>query len=160
MSQAIVQHLKGPYDRTLGMLEQYLEVCPDAVWTKTFAAWPVWRQWYHVFASLDFFTRQEGGADTPAPLAPEAGNLSAEYTGPALTKEQAKAYLAAAKKTGDAYFAGLTDATLTDRNEGLSARLNTELSHAVTASMLSGHASYHLGCCDAALREAGLKGVF
>ncbi len=160
MSQAIVQNLKGPFDRVFGMLGQYLEVCPDAVWDKTFGAWPVWRQWYHALAAVDFFTMQDGSSATPAPLGPDAGSLSAAYTGPALTKEQGKAFLVAAQKTADAYFAGLTDAMLVAKNQGFSARLNTELSHAVTASMLAGHAFYHLGCCDAALREAGLKGVF
>ena len=160
MSQAIVQNLKNPLDRVSGMLEQFLEVCPDNVWNKTFAAWPVWRQWYHVFGSIDFFTQQEGGPATPAPLPPDAGHLTAEYTGPALTKDQAKTFLAAAQKTADAYFAGLTDATLTAKNQGMSGRMNSDISNAETASMLAGHAFYHLGACDAALREHGMPGVF
>lgn len=160
MSQVIVQNLKNPLDRVSGMLEQFLEVCPDNVWNKTFGAWPVWRQWYHVFGSIDFFVGQDGGAATPAPLGPDAGHLSAEYTGPALTKDQAKTFMGAAQKTVDAYFAGLTDASLVEKNQGMSKRMGADITHAVTASMLAGHAFYHLGCCDAALREAGLKGVF
>ena len=160
MPKRITNHLKGPFDRVNGMLGQFLEVCPDNIWNKTFGGWPVWRQWYHALTAVGFFTVQPGDAFPAMPLAQEAGSLSADYSGPALTKEQAKNCLSAATAAGDAYFQGLTDATLTDKNQGFSDRINMELSHAVTASMLAGHAMYHLGACDAALREAGLKGVF
>ena len=32
--------------------------------------------------------------------------------------------------------------------------------HAAACAMLTGHVLYHLGTCDAALREEGLKGFF
>lgn len=160
MSNAVVLNLKGPFDRAFGMLEQFIDACPAEIWGKTFGGWPVWRQAYHGVGAVDFFIAQSAGDFSAPPLAPEAGSLSADYAGPAATKEQAKAYLAAMRQKAEAYFGGLTDATLCEKNQGLSARLNMDFTHAVTCSMLAGHAMYHLGSCDAALREAGLKGIF
>lgn len=49
---------------------------------------------------------------------------------------------------------------LTQRHDRLSAALGKErtMQHALIG--LVRHASYHLGCCDAALREHGLAGVY
>ncbi len=160
MSNAVVSSLKSAFDRSCGMLEQFIDVCPDEIWNKKFGGWPIWRQIYHAVGTIDFFVAQSAADFGSKPLAPEAGNLSADYSGPAATKAQVKTLMTAMQAKAEAYFAGLTDASLAGKNEGLSSRLNMDFSHATTCSMLAGHALYHLGSGDAALREAGLKGIF
>ena len=80
-------------------------------------------------------------------------------------KKDVLEYAARMKAKADAYIHALRDADLPNVNQGLTARIKAfgrslEFSHSQTLAMLSGHTMYHLGSCDAALREHGLKGVF
>jgi hypothetical protein len=80
-------------------------------------------------------------------------------------KQEVLKYAARMKTKADAYLNSLHDADLPDINQGLTGRMKAigvhhEFSHSQTLAMLSGHLLYHLGSCDAALREHGLKGVF
>ena len=49
---------------------------------------------------------------------------------------------------------------LAKKDEALSAGMGAEATNAMAVSMLAGHIFYHLGSCDAALRDNGLEGVF
>ncbi len=162
MSRAIVTNLQGAFNRSFGMLEQFIEVCPWDAWVKQFGGWPVWQQVYHAASSIDLFVLEEGGQPSPPLFEPEIGGLKKvpdeELTAP--PKAVMQEFAAAMKAKANAYIDGLSDADLAQKNPGLSARVKTDMTHAVTLAMMAGHAFYHLGACDAALRDQGLKGVF
>ena len=77
-----------------------------------------------------------------------------------VSKEAMKAYGAAVKAAVDARVARLTDADLTRIQERVSKKIGRELTYGAIMVMLASHTTYHLGSCDAALRDHGLPGVF
>jgi hypothetical protein len=103
---------------------------------------------------------QEGQQPTPCPCA--ADNILAfEFkTDATMDKSAMHAYVLTMKAKADAYVSSLTDAALGEKNAGFTARKNEARTHALTLSVLAGHAYYHFGTLDTALREHGCKGIY
>ena len=160
MSRAIVAELENPYQRAWGLLSQFMDVCPDEIWAETNGGWPVWQQVAHTVAVLNFFILEnDDTAFVPAPA--ELGVLMLREQGQQMvSKEAMKAYGATVKAAVDARVARLTDADLTRIQERVSKKIGRELTYGAIMVMLASHTTYHLGSCDAALRDHGLPGVF
>ena len=160
MSRAIVAELENPYQRAWSLMCQFMDVCPDEIWAETNGGWPVWQQVAHTVAVLNFFIL-ENDDDTFVPAPAELGVLMLKEQGQQVVgKESMKAYGAAVKAAVDARVARLTDADLTRIQERVSKKIGRELSYGAVMVMLASHTMYHLGSCDAALRNHGLPGVF
>ncbi len=160
MSRAIVAELENPYQRAWSLMCQFMDVCPDEIWAETNGGWPVWQQVAHTVAVLNFFIL-ENDDDTFVPAPAELGVLMLKEQGQQVVgKESMKAYGAAVKAAVDARVARLTDADLTRIQERVSKKIGRELSYGAVMVMLASHTMYHLGSCDAALRDHGLPGVF
>ncbi len=159
MANTAVMSLKGPIDKTFALAAAYIDVCPENIWGKKFGGWPAWQQLYHGLAAIDFFLRGPDDAQAKALYDHAVGDLK-ETPAQAPDKAAFKSFLETAKARIDAYCAGLDDADLAKNNPGLSKRFGADMTHAITLSLMAGHLFYHLGGCDAALRENGLKGVF
>ena len=160
MSRAIVAELENPYQRAWSLMCQFMDVCPDEIWAETNGGWPVWQQVAHTVAVLNFFIL-ENDDDTFVPAPAELGVLMLKEQGQqVVSKEAMKAYGAAVKAAVDARVARLTDADLTRIQERVSKKIGRELSYGAVMVMLASHTMYHLGSCDAALRNHGLPGVF
>jgi hypothetical protein len=159
MSQAIVRIQQGSFTFAFSLLQQFITVCPDDVWTKKFGGWPVWQQVYHTLAAMEFFVAAPEYEPVKGLVAPEVTMLKVvgEHS---VDKAQMKAFAKDVKAVADAYMDTLTDADLAQKAEGASLRMGNEMSHAAVVALMIGHVLYHLGSCDAALREQGLKGVF
>lgn len=159
MSKVITQSLAGNVQHAFALVNQFIKVCPEEIWGKKFGGWPVWQQLYHPFASIDFFLRPAGAAEEP-PLF-QSGVAELKTTLPeAPAKVLIEEFFAKVQKRVDDYIAGLDDAALAQKNEGLSQRFNRDVTHAGTVALIASHTMYHLGSCDAALREHDLPGVF
>ena len=160
MSRAIVAELENPYQRAWGLMCQFMDVCPDEIWAETNGGWPVWQQVAHTVAVLNFFIL-ENDDDTFVPAPAELGVLMLKEQGQqVVSKEAMKAYGATVKAAVDARVARLTDADLTRVQERVSKKIGRELTYGAIMVMLASHTTYHLGSCDAALRDHGLPGVF
>lgn len=159
MANEVLGGLKGSIDMSFKLLGDFIEVCPEDIWAETSGGWPVWQQVYHLLTAVDFFL--------DAPDAPEAAYLApgeisslrvkAENT---VGKPEIKVVFTNAVEKTNACLAGLTDASLMEQNKGLQVRAQMEMNMAGTLSMLAAHTLYHLGSCDAALRNHGIPGVF
>jgi hypothetical protein len=160
MSTAAAQSLRQNFVHAWGLLEQFIKVCPEHIWVQTFGGWPIWQTVYHALVTIEFFVRQKGDPRYDLPCSREAGSLNEVHTGPAVSREEMLRMHGDLKAVALSYMDGLTDAGLGELNEGLSARMPSPFTHAATCSLLAGHTLYHLGTCDAALRQEGLKGVF
>ncbi|MDR3088866.1 MAG: DinB family protein [Desulfobulbaceae bacterium] len=161
MATPIKDSLAASVAHAFGLMDEFLQLCPEEIWARRFGGWPVWRQFFHSFSATDFFLRAENAAEATSPFGADAGNLRvAESAAPTPAKETMRKYMEAARKQVDDYLAGLDDVALGQINQGLSARMCREYSHAATVALLVGHTMYHLGGCDAALRESGRPGVF
>lgn len=159
MSQAIVNGLKGPIDNSFALLAKFIEVCPENIWAEKSGGWPVWQQVYHVVGAVDFFISVPGLPPSEPLAKPAFGELS-EVADITVAKNQIKTAVDEAQARIDKYVATLTDEDLAKRNEHLFAAANMDMTVAATLSLLAAHTLYHLGSCDAALRDNGLKGVF
>ncbi len=159
MSQDIVNSLKPQVDNAFGLLAQFIDTCPDDIWAEKSGGWPVWQQIYHAVVAVGLFVEAPG---VPAPeflAGPEVCQLAqpAEETVP---RDKVKKACAGAKAVVDKYLEALQDDELPRRNETPFKKINFELTHAGTVTLLAAHTLYHLGAGDAALRNHGLKGVF
>ena len=160
MSRHLVDELAANFERVHGFYLQFIARCPDELWAKKFGAWPLWQHIVHVYGCIEYFVLQDG--QQPAPRPCKAGNLlTFEFpAGETVDKTAMHAYVLAMKARADAYVAGLDDAALGETNAGYSARKNEGRTHALTMSVLAGHAYFHFGVLDAALREHGFPGIY
>lgn len=159
MSNSIVMAAQGPFQNAYGLVTKFIEVCPEEIWNEKNGGWPVWQQVVHNLSAFCFLTDKPGDEPIPTPCEPEVARLLVQGTTPA-TKAEVTAYAEKCKARADAYIAGLTDADLTAINEPLTARIGFPMPHAAVLGMLASHTLYHLGSCDAALRDHCIPGVF
>lgn len=159
MSKVITQNLENAILHTFSLANEFLKVCPGNVWSRKFGRWPVWQQLYHAFVAMDFFVRPMDAPVESGPVSGDVGNLKV-VAEEAPDMKLVREYVENSQARVREYIAGLNDAVLSDKNEGLSARMGKETSHAFTLCLLASHTMYHLGSCDAALREEGIPGVF
>lgn len=159
MSQAIVQNQRGSFDFAFSLMMQFIDVCPEDTWTKKFGGWPIWQQVYHALNAVDYFIAEPNAEPVKGLVPPEVASLNAVGQSP-VAKAAMKEFAAKVKAAADGYMDALTDADLTKKAEGVSLRMKRETLHATVMALMIGHILYHLGSCDAALREQGLKGVF
>lgn len=159
MSQEIVKSLQAPFNYTSGMLKKFIEICPDNIWQEKSGGWPVWQQVYHALSATDFFISSSKQAPLEPPLNEEVANLG---TAPqkAISRTEMTKLAQIMEERANKYFAGLTDNLLAKKDDVLSAGMGSDSTHALAVMMLCGHLLYHLGSCDAALRNHGLEGVF
>lgn len=157
MSNAVIMAQKGAIDKSFDLLASFIDVCPNDIWAESSGGWPVWQQVYHCLGAVSFFTGLNEGI--PALAEKEVGGLSKVAT-ETVAKDKVAEALKAARATVEKYISSITDEDLAKRNEAVFAAANWDITHAFTLAMLAGHNLYHLGGCDAALRNHGLKGVF
>jgi hypothetical protein len=163
MSQSIISGQRASFEHAFGLMIRFIEVCPEDIWAKTFGGWPVWQQVYHALGSCQMGLR-DGETPEQGLYPPEVGMLDSTPDKPPI-KNDVLEYAARLKARAGAYLTALQDVDLPGINQRLTDRMKAkgiqhEFSHSQTLVLLSGHLLYHLGACDAALRERGLKGVF
>ena len=160
MSNAIITTLVLPIDRSFMLLEQFIDVCPDTLWKEKFGGWPLWQQVYHVATAINYFVLPANATMPEGPFAASIGHL-AEVGTQAPEKSVIVDYFREMKKTCDEYVSSLTDADLATVNAGFTQRAaRGDLSHGMTLATIATHGFYHLGSCDAALRQNGFAGVY
>jgi hypothetical protein len=160
MSRDVINALQGPYQFAWNLLTRFVEVCPEDLWTANKGGWPVWQQVLHAMAVLNFFVLEsDEDPFLPAPCDINVLMLKVQGNGK-IGKEEVKAYGENVKTAVDAWVAGLDDARLAMTHQRLSKRIQRDTSYAAAVAMLASHTMYHIGSCDAALRDRGLPGVF
>lgn len=159
MADIITKSISGNVEFAFSLVDKFIEVCPEGLWGKTFGGWPVWQQLYHPFASVDFFLRPAGAPEAASPFEAGVADLK-QVASKAPEKAVVSELVAKAQAAVRAYVAGLDDAALEQKHEGSSSRMGRDMSHAAVIALIGSHTMYHLGACDAALREQGLPGVF
>ena len=160
MSRHLVAELAANFERAHSFYLQFIDQCPDELWTKKFGAWPLWQHIVHVYGCIDYFVLQEGQQQTPYPCEIDNILIFAFKADEAVDKSAMRDYALSMKAKADAYINGLSDAALGDINAGFSARKKEARTHALTMSVLASHAYYHFGTLDTALREHGYQGIY
>ncbi|MDR2050804.1 MAG: DinB family protein [Deltaproteobacteria bacterium] len=148
--------LEAIFENVFGNMEKFIEVCPDNIWTQKFGGWPVWQHVYHILALTGTFAAGAPPAQLPMPM--ETVRL-AQTPDTSWSRREAKVFAAQMRLSAGSFCAGLGDADLGRKNEFLSQMFKSDMPHSAAFALMIGHLFYHLGVCDSALRENGLKGM-
>jgi len=144
----LTEHLKKHLDLSLQMLVDVIRVCPDHLWSVKVSGFVFWQQIYHVLSGLLFWTRKEGGEFTEPfqdrKLFPE---LDGEPVS-SISKSEMKALANRAKMQIEDFFDRTVDSWIKQNNVIYPKLLNIDV-----IEMQIRHIQYHVGHCDAALRE-------
>lgn len=149
-----------PYQECLLMAfehyEKFLEICGDDAWKEKAGGWTLAQQYYHGLNAANMFINSVCGKSAPNPN-PEAGQILAKPN-VLPSKEQAAEFFANIKISCQGMFENLQDDSLLKKNEMVSQKFGRDVSNAVVLELLANHLLYHLGSCDAALRNRNLPG--
>lgn len=158
MSDPIIEGFRAEFDRFFDLLEKQIETCPDDLWTRKAGGFVVWQQFFHSLACILLFAGSED-VFTSLGYSPQVMMLSGE-SDKVMSREEMRTLAQKAKQKAHAFFDGQSTATLTEKNEGLSKGLGRDMTNQTAAIALIRHNCYHLGGCDAVLRDNGLPGVY
>ena len=159
MSRDITNAIQAHYRHSWNLLTQLIDTCPDKVWNETRGGWPFWQQVAHVLAVLNFFTLAENEEPLPAPC--DMATLMLKVQGSCvISKDAMRDYAEAVRVTVDGWLDGLSDGELAKVHTVLSKKIGRDVAFGAAIAMLASHTCYHIGSCDAALRDNGLPGVF
>lgn len=143
--------------RAIDLLDAAVDNCPDELWDKEYGGYVYWRLIYHTLASVWLFLARDGfhGNNTEL-FTSTAGMLSDEYKDKTPDKGVLKRVAEEARNHVKVYFDSI-DESILDTEVSFRERKVTvaELIVSTTAHMM-----YHVGACDAALRDNGGKSVF
>ncbi|ULQ58830.1 DinB family protein [Brucepastera parasyntrophica] len=135
---------------SFAMLEYHVENCPDDLWNTSKAGFLFWQQLLHTIAGI-FFWMRDGDLPFNEPFPdrkvyPELEGIPEDL----ITRQEMKEYCAEAKKQAEAFFAGKDDPWLAQPSAIYGEIINLD-----AVFMQIRHIQYHVGHCDAILREAG-----
>ena len=147
------------FDRFHGLLEQHIDRCPEDLWEARAGGYPYWQQLLHAFACVELYALPEGEPSRQTRY-PRAVVMLSDVPESAMTRDEMRALAADMKTLAHAFMDGQSAATLTARHEPLCRFFGREITQQFALLGLVRHACYHLGCCDAILRERGLPGVY
>lgn len=158
MARTLAPTIRFGVDHALKLYGRFLDICPEAIWQKKFGGWLVSQQYYHALAASGAFLSSITGKALADPC-PGTGDLR-QANLPAPSMENARTLLATVTGAADDIFKNIDDETLLSRNDRLSLLLESDVNNAECLELLASHLLYHLGSCDAALREDGREGAF
>lgn len=158
MSKAFVDVLRFGSGHALQLCNKFLEICPEDIWRQKDGGWPVGQQFYHLLlASGKFLAGMgESGVENPDP---KGGQLSDDRTY-CPSKDAARKFFNNISLGINKLLDRLDDEELLQKNQQFSQMLGKEVNNAECLNLMVAHMLYHLGSCDAALRNAGLEGAF
>lgn len=136
--------------------EKFLGLCPDEYWKEKAGGWILAQQYYHGLMATNMLVGSLGFGSAQNPN-PEAGQLL-EKPDVTPTKEQAAEFLANIKIAAASACAKLDDEMLLKKNDVVSQKFGRDVTNAVVLELMANHLLYHLGCCDAELRDRNLPG--
>lgn len=156
MAKEYVAGYRAIWEFSFSHVEKFVDICPDDIWARKFGGWPVGEQYFHALTATGMLI----ASITHKPVANPAPQFGALEKGSDACpdKDVAKAFLMNVMEAGRAMFDALTDADLLKKNEGVSEKFGRSVSNAEVIGLMGGHALYHLGSCDAAMREEGVAG--
>lgn len=135
-----------------------VKACPDELWNRKAGGDVYWQQIYHCCACADLFT-MPAGASIDMGSQDEDVVFLQKPPSKEVSKSELLDYAGRIKAKADAWIDGIDDEALAQPHEGFSARNGSTFENARVLLLLSKHVFYHVGHCDALLREAGGKGV-
>ena len=159
--EPVIQCFKEEFERFWGLLEKLVEVCPEDLWGKKAGGDVFWQQIWHAMAIAEVNTVEDLAVKIPAidQYSREVALLSKtldRVPGKAEILEHGRRI----KQQALAYYDSMTVASLTQEHPAMTKRLRGPHTRQHAALALIRHVNYHIGACDAILREYGHPGVY
>ncbi len=160
MTDTVIQCFRADFDRFYDMMEKQLASVPDDLWLETAGGFPVWQQYMHTFASIEFYaTREEGQAWKDIPWTGEELMLCSVPATP-MTKAEVLTLASRMRECAYAFMEGMTVADLTRPHPGMMSHFKRLMTDQNALLAMIRHTCYHLGAIDAILRQRGLPGSY
>lgn len=155
MADQYVKQYQQAMEFSLTLYGKFLEICPDEIWTKKFGGWPICQQCYHALWAAGMMMSSINGHQIVEPE-PRFSLDSSNKAMPA--KKDAKGLLEGIKAAFSQLLGELENEALLQADKPLSKRLGRPVTNGEALELIVCHMQYHLGGCDAALRENNLEG--
>ncbi|MDR2503428.1 MAG: DinB family protein [Deltaproteobacteria bacterium] len=158
---AVIQCFKAEFERFWAMLEKQAEICPEKLWGQKAGGYVFWQQIWHTIACAEMFITEDPAGKLPLMEKYSRDVVMFNQTlEPAPDKTEILAEAGRIKTRVLDYYDGMRTADLEREHPSMTRRLGRPQSKQNAALALIRHCAYHVGCCDAVLREHGLKGVY
>lgn len=158
MGAEYVKIFYGGLERAFGLYEKFLAICPDDLWNLKAGGWPLSNQFYHGLNVSAKMLNALDGTNVTDPCPGGGELLRADAKLP--TKADAAKYLQNIKQALVISQDRMTDAFLLENNTIISKMIGADIGNGGVLELMATHMLYHLGSCDAALRNAGREGAF
>ncbi len=135
------------------LVEADIKNCPDKLWEEKCGGDPYWEQIYHVLAGVYVMLNFPGDPAPVFPLSGEAGRLKGAVVTEPHGKEVMLKYLEETRQYLINYFKRLDDSMIFTEKDFFGRKLPL----LAILAIVSSHILYHVGVCDAALRENGAE---
>ena len=156
----LIQCFKSEFDRFFELLKKQVEVCPQDLWTKKVGGYIFWQQQLHAVMCVGLiYVEENDDIAAEVGFSREVIMLSAEPS-EEMSKEGLFILVEKVHKLAHTFMSSINDADLTKKHTVMSKTLGREMSNQNALIAMTRHCCYHLGCCDAILREHGIKGVY
>lgn len=148
----IAKKLEAQFDVSFRMLLSLIEVCPDALWHERVGGFRFWQQVLHALCGAAYWLRLDSATfSEPFPERRLFPELDCESEG-SVSKQEMRDYAATVAARAGRFFASLDSAA----GPETPSHANAELSTFDVATGQIRHLMYHVGHCDALLRERGI----
>jgi len=150
----IVQRLKPHFFLSFDMLETMIDACPDRLWNQKHGGFLFWQQVLHAFHGNQYWTRPLG-KEFIEPFAPRLVYPELDHDPvDRVSQGEMRAWAAQIREQNQAFFADKTDAWLTEASA-----VQPSLTNLDVVVMQIRHLQYHVGHCNAILRENRVQAV-
>ena len=160
MQDPVIACFWEEFERFHDFAIKQIDACPDELWLQKCGGFPLWQQFFHLFAYIEILALPRLESPLKENPYPPEGILLTQEVLPAMTKKEMHALAERAHGVARGFMSGLTTARLTERHERLSERHGKERTLQFAVITLIRHTNYHLGCCEAILRDRGLAGIY
>lgn len=155
MANQYVKQYQNVMEFTLALYDKYVEICPEEIWNEKFGGWPICQQCYHALWASGMMMASINGRQVVEPESPFPLNAS-NKTMP--SKQDVKGMIAGIKSAYSQLLGELENEALLQPDEPLASKLGRPVTNGEALELIVAHLQYHLGSCDAALREKNLEG--
>ena len=152
MQKDVTNVMEQTIKNQLMLVEDDIKNCPDSLWDKKCGGDPYWQQFYHALSGTYFMLNFP---DDPQPKFPLScgGELNGTVVSEPHGKEILLKFLKDTRVHLAGYFKRLDDSMLFTEKDFY----GNNLPLLAILVIVSSHIMYHVGVCDAALRESGAK---
>ena len=151
MERTVTEAIGSTLINNLSLLEADIKNCPNELWEKKYGGDIYWHQIYHTMVATFAMLQNEKTSKLRTDIPDSIGMLKGgEYSGD-YSKERMLQFVEKTKKHLTTYFSYMSDSLFSNKVDFFGK--NISILDLLLINV--GHIMYHIGACDAALRDNG-----